>query len=80
MEDFEKGWEDYKAQQKQQIEEMAKIIYGYPLDQMSDCQYVASVLLKHYQPKLPEGSVVLTKEQNEMWEKFFKQNIDNNHF
>ena len=54
---------------KQQIEEMAKIIedrlYEGTSDSMSEGEgvWIAKELIKHYQPKLPEDAVVLTEKE-----------------
>lgn len=54
------------------IEEMARVIYKrintiekFGLTGMELCRMVAKELVKHYQPKLPEDAVVLTKEEFE---------------
>ncbi len=61
-EDFEKGWEDYKAQQKQQIEEMAKdIVRSVGLGVYEKAKYLYGLGYC----KIPEGSVVITKEEYE---------------
>lgn len=68
---------------KQQIEEMAKLIRPI-LENRTDVGFIpdldkpiAEELLKHYQPKLPEDSVVISKE--EFWklsDKFSKKELD----
>jgi hypothetical protein len=60
--DFEKGWEDYKTKRKQQTEEMIGIIQK----SVGGCarnwaSLIAEELIKYYQPKIPEGAVVLTE-------------------
>ena len=55
---------------EKQIEEMREHICigcsGKPCGEYCDkCKFVAEELLKHYQLKLPEDSVVLTKEELE---------------
>jgi len=54
---------------QKQIEEMAKVIRPV-LENRVDIGFIpdlaepiAKELLKHYQPKLPQGSVVLSKEE-----------------
>lgn len=64
-----------------QIEEMAKVIesvklygidnYGRKISHYSTLE-LAEELLKHYQPKIPEGSVVLSKEEYEELQKGVK--------
>ena len=53
---------------EKQIEEMREHICigcsGKPCGEYCDkCKFVAEELLKHYQPKLPEDSVVLSREE-----------------
>ena len=55
---------------EKQIKEMAKVIYKrintietFGLSGMELCGMIAKELIKHYQPKLPENAVVLTKEE-----------------
>jgi hemoglobin-like flavoprotein len=60
--DFEKGWEDYKTKRKQQTEEMIGVIQK----SVGGCarhwaSLIAEELIKYYQPKIPEGGVVLTE-------------------
>lgn len=54
---------------QKQIEEMANIIYErvntlehFGLGLFGLCEKIAEELLKHYQPKIPEGAVVIPKE------------------
>lgn len=53
-----------KSSEKKQIEEMAKIIHHTEFVDISgyEEEKIAEELLKYYQPKLPEDSVVLSKE------------------
>lgn len=60
---------------KQMIEEMANIIYKrvntlehFGLALFGLCEKIAEELLKHYQPKIPENAVVLTREEYERWQ------------
>ena len=56
---------------ERQVEEMAKIIDDRLIEARNwlgsmnrgEGYWIAQELIKHYQPKLPEGSVVLTKEE-----------------
>lgn len=60
------GW--YAEEEQKQIEEMREHICigcsGKPCGEYCDkCKFVAEELLKHYQPKLPKDSVVLSREE-----------------
>ena len=64
--DFEKGWEEYKAKKKQEIEEMVKIIQKA----VGGCaehwaKLIAEELHKNRYRKIPENAVVLTREEFE---------------
>ena len=53
---------------QKQIEEMAKELHDLILDTPfngteASCDKIAEELLKHYQPKIPENSVVITREE-----------------
>ena len=56
---------------QKQIEEMAKVIHDLILDTPfngteASFEKIAEELLKHYQPKIPENVVVLTREEYQM--------------
>ena len=62
---------------QKQIEEMAKVIHDLILDTPfngteASCEKIAEELLKHYQPKIPEGAVVLTREEKQEYESLIK--------
>ena len=78
--DFEKGWEDYKAEKAKAVEEMAKELiktikslhiccYGNDCDKCcydgDECveERIADALIEKCYRKIPEGAVVLTKEE-----------------
>lgn len=48
---------------KVQIEEMAKDYYGYSIDSEADCKFVAEEMYNKGHRKLPEDSVVLSREE-----------------
>jgi hypothetical protein len=55
---------------RKEIEEMAKELHDLILDTPfngteASCDKIAEELLKHYQPKIPENAVVLTREAYE---------------
>ena len=50
---------------EKQIEEMAKDYYGYSIDLEDDCKFVAEEMYNKGHRKLPEDSVVLSKEEYE---------------
>ena len=62
---------EVKMTKQEQIEEMAKAIRPILENRMDICfipdldKPIAEELLKHYQPKLPKDSVVLSKEEYE---------------
>ena len=65
--------------QKQMIEEMANIIYErvntlehFGLALFGLCEKISEELLKHYQPKIPEGAVVLTEKEYKRFERIEK--------
>lgn len=58
--DFEKGWEEYKAKKKQEIEEMEKdIVRSAGLDVHGKAKYLYDLGYR----KIPENAVVLTREE-----------------
>ena len=58
--DFEKGWEEYKAKKKQEIEEMEKdIVRSEGLDVHGKAKYLYDLGYR----KIPENAVVLTREE-----------------
>lgn len=48
---------------KDQIEKMAKDYYGYSIDSEADCKFVAEEMYNKGHRKLPEDSVVLSREE-----------------
>ena len=48
---------------KDQIEKMAKEYYGYSIDSEADCKFVAEEMYNKGHRKLPEDSVVLSREE-----------------
>lgn len=48
---------------KDQIEKMAKDYYGYSIDLEADCKFVAEEMYNKGHRKLPEDSVVLSREE-----------------
>ena len=67
--DFEKGWEEYKAKSKQEIEEMIGIIQNA----VGGCakhwaKLIAEELHKNRYRKITENAVVLTGEEYERWQ------------
>ena len=48
---------------KDQIEKMAKDYYGYSIDSEVDCKFVAEEMYNKGHRKLPEDSVVLSREE-----------------
>ena len=50
---------------EKQIEEMAKDYYGYSIDLEDDCKFVAEEMYNKGYRKLPEDSVVLSREEYE---------------
>lgn len=48
---------------KDQIEEMAKDYYGYSIDLEDDCKFVAEEMYNKGHRKLPEDSIVLSREE-----------------
>lgn len=66
--DFEKGWEEYKAKKKQEIEEMANDIkssLGLHLGKTILYPYIAQDLYACGYRKIPENAVVLNREEYE---------------
>lgn len=74
--DFEKGWEEYKAKKKQEIEEMARTTCNYNAKNFESCvECIKGGLLscdrlvqaeKLYNAgyrKIPENAVVITREE-----------------
>ena len=74
--DFEKGWEEYKAKKKQEIEEMARTTCNYNAKNFESCvECIKGGLLscdrlvqaeKLYNAgyrKIPENAVVMTREE-----------------
>ena len=57
-----------------QIEEMANIIHRTEFVDISgyEEEKISEELLKHYQPKLPEDSVVLSREEKQEYENLVK--------
>ncbi len=63
--DFEKGWEEYKARIKQEIEEIEKdIVRSAGLGVHEKAKYLYDLGYR----KIPENAVVLTKEEFEKHE------------
>lgn len=67
--DFEKGWEEYKAKKKQQIEELEKTLYNYRFS-YDDCiagseTDLAKFLVNRGWIKPAENAIVLTREEFE---------------
>ena len=72
---------------EQQIEEMAKDYYGYSIDLEDDCKFVAEEMYNKGHRKIPEDSIVLSREESqalkkqiEYWEyetKVAREEIDN---
>lgn len=72
--DFEKGWEEYKAKRKQEIEELGQDIYDNCPDLCENgcggkpCyKCIAEALHRDNYRKIPENTVVLTREE---WDKY----------
>ena len=85
--DFEKGWEEYKAKKKQEIEEMARTTCNYNAKNFESCvECIKGGLLscdrlvqaeKLYNAgyrKIPENAVVLTREEYEKL-KLFEERV-----
>ena len=70
--DFEKGWEEYKAEKKQEIEEIGQDIADICSDMALNCcgntpcyACIAKRLERKGYRKIPENAVVLTREEYE---------------
>jgi hypothetical protein len=79
--DFEKGWEEYKAKKKQQIEELEKTLYNYRFS-YDDCiagseTDLAKFLVNRGWIKPAENAVVLTREEFEVYEFVKKKHASN---
>ena len=61
--DFEKGWEEYKEKKAKAVEEMKNDIYYQSSLTLDESKELAKKLVRKYQPKIPEGAVVLTREE-----------------
>ena len=59
---------------QKQIEEMAKVIHHTEFVDISgyEEEKIAEELLKHYQPKLPENAVVLTRKDREEFNELYR--------
>ena len=62
--DFEKGWEEYKAKQKQEVENIAKEVYENSQYSKVMSTEIARYIVKNNYRKIPEGSVVIDKNEN----------------
>ena len=68
--DFEKGWEEYKAKRKQEIEEMYQEFLNYKFENSCPETFSCKGMCEHFHKagyrKIPKGAVVMTdKELNE---------------
>jgi hypothetical protein len=70
--DFEKGWEEYKAKKKQEVEEIGQDIADICSDMALNCcgstpcyACIAKRLERKGYRKIPENAVVLTREEFE---------------
>ena len=65
--DFEKGWEEYKAKKKQEIEEMYQDFLSFKVQNSSPETFSYKGLFRHLHRagyrKIPKGAVVLTREE-----------------
>ena len=61
---------------KDQIEKMAKDYYGYSIDSEADCKFVAEEMYNKGHRKLPEDSVVLSREEYEKL-KQYEEKVEN---
>lgn len=57
------NYEQRTKNKEMQIEEMAKDYYGYSIDSEADCKFVAEEMYNKGHRKLPEDSVVLSREE-----------------
>lgn len=72
--DFEKGWEEYKAKKKKEIEEMKNDLDNYGVFFVSDTYLIAKAVIKSGYRKIPENAVVLTREEYEKL-KLFEERV-----
>ena len=77
--DFEKGFEEYKAKKKQEIEELGQDIYDNCPDLCENgcggkpCyKCIAEALHRDNYRKIPEGAVVLTRKDREEFNELYR--------
>ena len=72
--DFEKGWEEYKAKKKQEVEEMYQDFLNFKFQNSSPETFSHKGLFDHLHRagyrKVPDGGCVLDKGQNQNFAKF----------
>lgn len=65
--DFEKGWEEYKAKSKQEIEEMYQEFLNYKFENSCPETFSYKGICEHFHKegyrKIPKNAVVLTREE-----------------